>query len=219
MKRFFILLFLFALGMAAGFSSHNYYIWNKQQDEANNAVRIVTKKLHDVPVLPYRRLDQPVYQTEEFPLPDQGFYSGNSITQKEQEELPGQEVQTTEAEPASDGLEYRVNQAIRESNIDYEADSGNVETDYTIFDLPSDVQAKIPHFNYASHVYSSNTRDRFITLNDRRYREGDKPFGVLKVLKIAPGYTVFRVGTTTFSLSSLVDWKGGSSRPSRASRN
>jgi hypothetical protein len=216
-KSFFILFFLFVIGLAVGFISHNYYSWNEQQLEANNAVRIVTKKLHDVPHLPYRRLEQPVYHTEEFPLPDQGFYSENSITQKQQEELP--EQQTAETPVSDEGLEYRVNQAIKESNINYEADSGNVESDYGIYDLPSDIQSVIPKFAYASHVYSSNDKDRFITLNDRRYREGDKPFGVMKIIKIAPNYTVFRVNNVTFSLSSLTDWTGIDTRSSKRTRN
>ena len=220
MKSFFILLFLFILGLAAGFGSHNYYIWKEQQSEANNAVRIVSKKLHDVPLLPYRRLEQPVYHTEDFPLPDQGFYSDNSITQKQQEELPDQQIQpSVGTSPSDEGLEYRVNQAIKESNVNYEADSGNVESDYGIYDLPSDIQALIPKFAYASHVYSSNDKDRFITLNDRRYREGDKAFGVMKVIKIAPNYTVFRVNNVTFSLSSLTDWTGIDTRASRKTRN
>ncbi len=213
MKMFFYLLFLFVVGALLGFGSHNYYIWNQEQTEAYNAVRIVTKRLYDVPVFPYRKIEQPVYHTEEFPLPEQGFYSDNSITQKEQEEIPEQSPAVTAAgsDPAAsttDGLEYRVNQAVRESSATYEADSGNVDTDYGIYDLPSDIQVLIPKFSYASHVYSSNTRDRFITLNDRRYREGDKALGVLKVVKIAPNYTIFRVNNVTFSLSSLTDWSG-----------
>ncbi len=223
MKNFLVLTFLFVLGLGLGFGSHNYYTWNEAQDKANNAVRIVHKKLHEVPLFPFHKKTQQVYHTEEFPMPDNGFYSDNSITQKEQEEIPEQNSQLPENKDTiattDDALEYRVNQAIRESNVNYEAEKGNVETDYGIYDLPADVQALIPRFAYASHVYSSNDKDRFITLNDRRYREGDKAFGVMKVVKIAPNYTVFRVNNVTFSLSSLTDWSGGDSKGGRTRRN
>ena len=75
-------------------------------------------------------------------------------------------------------------------------------------DLPSALSAQVPPLRYSSHVYSSTAGNRIVTLNGRDFHEGDEVAPGVTLLQILADYSVFRVGSQSFSLASLTDWQG-----------
>ena len=75
-------------------------------------------------------------------------------------------------------------------------------------DLPSALSAQVPPLRYSSHVYSSTASNRIVTLNGRDFHEGDEVAPGVTLLQILADYSVFRVGSQSFSLASLTDWNG-----------
>ena len=75
-------------------------------------------------------------------------------------------------------------------------------------DLPSALSAQVPPLRYSSHVYSSTASNRIVTLNGRDFHEGDEVAPGVTLLQILADYSVFRVGSQSFSLASLTDWQG-----------
>ncbi|RUO29461.1 AAA family ATPase [Aliidiomarina sanyensis] len=71
-------------------------------------------------------------------------------------------------------------------------------------DLPRDQLRQLPRFSYDSHMYSGRTRDRWIRLNDRMLREGER-MGELRVIAIEPSHTVFGFQDILFRLEALED--------------
>ncbi|TRW47940.1 AAA family ATPase [Aliidiomarina halalkaliphila] len=71
-------------------------------------------------------------------------------------------------------------------------------------DLSRDERQQLPRFNYDSHMYSGRTRDRWIRLNDRMLREGER-MGELRVIAIEPSHTVFGYRDILFRLDALED--------------
>lgn len=187
--------------MSLGFAIHNYFSWKHAQDNVEPVLKKIVKEKYEVANLPYKHLDLPKYRTKKFP--HQEVYQ-NDINNSD--DFVAQ-VDSNDRIVKNEALEYRLNQAINDSNISYDPDEQD-EVNFTITDLSEDLQRQIPKFVYGSHVYSSKNEDRFITLNNQKYHEGDHPFGVLKIIKIEPNLTVFRIKDITFSLSSLTDWQG-----------
>ena len=75
-------------------------------------------------------------------------------------------------------------------------------------DLPPALSAQVPPLRYSSHVYSSTASNRIVTLPGRDYHEGDEVAPGVTLLQILADYSVFRVGSQSFSLASLTDWQG-----------
>ena len=75
-------------------------------------------------------------------------------------------------------------------------------------DLPPALSAQVPPLRYSSHVYSSTASNRIVTLNGRDYHEGEEVAPGVTLLQILADYSVFRVGSQSFSLASLTDWQG-----------
>ncbi|MBY6064661.1 general secretion pathway protein GspB [Pseudidiomarina sediminum] len=71
--------------------------------------------------------------------------------------------------------------------------------------LPVSLQQRVPSFSYDAHQYSSRERDRFITFNNQRLRQGDSWQNV-QVLTIAPNHVVLAVGNQAFQQPALEDW-------------
>lgn len=94
--------------------------------------------------------------------------------------------------------------------IDEEApvkSEGGVASD--ISEMNRDFQAQLPNFSYDSHLYSSVAKDRWIRINSEDLREGEfDSSGKLQVVEIMPNQTIFRLGRQSFSVQSLMDWKG-----------
>ncbi|AGH82457.1 general secretion pathway protein B [Psychromonas sp. CNPT3] len=76
-------------------------------------------------------------------------------------------------------------------------------------DMPRDFQRLVPVIHYDAHMYSSLASERFIKINGKRLKEGMfDSTGKLQLLEIQPQLSIFRVNNQSFSLQSLVDWKG-----------
>ena len=75
-------------------------------------------------------------------------------------------------------------------------------------DLPPALSAQVPPLRYSSHVYSSTASNRIVTLNGRDFHEGEEVAPGVTLLQILADYSVFRVGSQSFSLASLTDWQG-----------
>jgi general secretion pathway protein B len=78
----------------------------------------------------------------------------------------------------------------------------------SLADLPASVSNQVPALRYSSHVYSSTAPNRLITLNGHDYHEGDEVAPGIKLLQIQPNDSIFRVGSQSFSLPALTDWRG-----------
>lgn len=199
------------LGLSAGFFIHNYSSFRTLSAAAAPEVKILSREKIEIPKLSFKIAEESQRRLKPFPYPggvsgDEMYYDASTDTiYSASNSRQGREVNPS---ASSDGLEYLVTQAVRESNASYDPDLGNAESDYAIYDLPPEMQKRIPHFSYSSHVYSSSDSDRFITLNGRKFFEGDVAVGSVRVVKITPSYTVFRLDNTTFSVPSLTDWNG-----------
>ena len=78
-----------------------------------------------------------------------------------------------------------------------------------IHQMSSGFQNKVSPISYEAHVYSSIVEDRWIRINGERLIEGDfDSSGQLQLIEIQPQRSIFRVERQSFSLESLVDWKG-----------
>jgi general secretion pathway protein B len=99
--------------------------------------------------------------------------------------------------------------------VEQESDRGN--NDYTndqpqlvaadIESLPATFQFKVPVMSYDSHMYSTDSKDRWIRINGVDLRVGEY-IGDIELVDILPQQSVFRLGKQSFTLQSLKDWKG-----------
>ena len=74
-----------------------------------------------------------------------------------------------------------------------------------IRDLPDSVQGRVPSLEFATHLYAPNPRFREVTINGRRYGQGERVEGML-LSEITPTGVVFQHAGYTFSVSVLEDW-------------
>ena len=74
-----------------------------------------------------------------------------------------------------------------------------------IRDLPNNVQRRVPPLEFATHLYAPNPRFREVTINGRRYGQGERVEGML-LSEITPTGVVFQHAGYTFSVSVLEDW-------------
>ena len=61
-----------------------------------------------------------------------------------------------------------------------------------IYDLPADVQARLPELKLSIHVYSDNPDERFAYINSHLYREGATVADDITLERITPTGTVLR---------------------------
>lgn len=73
-------------------------------------------------------------------------------------------------------------------------------------ELSASFQQRVPKFAYNSHMYSSLGQQRWIKLNDRVLREGDRWQGI-EVVSIEPQRTVLDLNGELFSVEALTDWQ------------
>jgi len=58
-------------------------------------------------------------------------------------------------------------------------------------------------------MYSTVAADRWIRINGETLKEGDfDSRGEVELVEILPNQSVFRFGTQSFTLESLMDWQG-----------
>lgn len=122
--------------------------------------------------------------------------------------------QTREQQQSAEELKKRFDLAVLMTEID----ENELQTDYIddensdgsdIRQMNSDFQNKVPLIRYDSHMYSTIAADRWIRINGETLKEGDvDSSGELELLEIQPQRSIFRLDRQSFSLESLVDWKG-----------
>ena len=117
----------------------------------------------------------------------------------------------------SQKLKDQFAQAIAQTDDEIEIESNNqtIKNDglqsadgQDIHDMASGFQQKVAPMSYDAHVYSSNVANRWIKINGQKLHEGDKTSNGIEVLEIKPYKTIFRLDGQSFSLESLLDWKG-----------
>ena len=138
----------------------------------------------------------------------QEIEEAKKIAEKEQQEM----------DDVSDKMKQRFALAVSLTDDEDEAtdDIMNTKNDglesadgSDIRDMSSSFQRAVPPISYESHVYSSISENRWIKINGEKLKEGDLDrSGQLKIVEIEPQRTIFRLGSQSFSLESLVDWKG-----------
>jgi general secretion pathway protein B len=74
-----------------------------------------------------------------------------------------------------------------------------------IRDLPDRIQRRIPQLDFATHIYGDAPRYREVTINGRRYGEGERVEGML-LSEITESGVVFDFEGFRFAVSVLEDW-------------
>ncbi len=74
--------------------------------------------------------------------------------------------------------------------------------------LPPRISQQVAAMKYGAHVYSSVPANRTININGRDYHEGDEVVSGVVLLRIDANASIFRVGSQSFSLNALTDWRG-----------
>ncbi len=74
--------------------------------------------------------------------------------------------------------------------------------------LPARISQQVAAMKYGAHVYSSVPANRTININGRDYHEGDEVVRGVVLLRIEANSSIFRVGSQSFSLNALTDWRG-----------
>ncbi|WP_022940208.1 general secretion pathway protein GspB [Psychromonas hadalis] len=124
--------------------------------------------------------------------------------------------QTVNYGETSSDLKKRFELALLLSDIEKDDE---IEDDFTheedindgsdIHDMSNNFQDKVPLIRYDSHMYSSVVADRWIRINGETLKEGEfDETGQLELIEVQPQRSVFRLGRQSFTLESLVDWKG-----------
>lgn len=104
----------------------------------------------------------------------------------------------------------KFNQALlaTENTVVAQPEDTESENAVAVYDLPARLLARVPHIRYSSHVYSSNSTNRSVRLNDRDLREGSWLTEDIEILEILQNEVIMRVGPQSFSLKALSDWTG-----------
>lgn len=132
------------------------------------------------------------------------------------QQAPAQATEIREASEASEALKKRFELAVLLSEIENKEPQTDVVSEDQVLNDGSDIhqmsstfQDKVPLIRYDSHMYSSIVAQRWIRINGEVLKEGDfDSSGRLELLEIEPQRSIFRLDRQSFSLESLVDWKG-----------
>lgn len=184
-------------------------------------------KLHNQPVirrievphpteLPYKLLSQN-YEFVTEPLPEPEIAPDPAMTSTQT--TPTLNDKATDPDPVVElqtdsrsSLEKRFMQAVNDSRQATTETAATVKTatpDATPLSmLPPRISQQVPAMKYGAHVYSTISANRVININGHDYHEGDEVVKGVVLLKIEPEVSIFRVGSQSFSLNALTDWKG-----------
>ena len=188
-------------------ANYGWHWWHNQPREERVELREATP-------LPYRlAANQYEFTTTPFP---QGPGAGGALVETVMPPAPrsSSPLDNMNMEGVSSSLAQRFRQAVEAepglpgaSEIQPLPDSAPPPAT-PLADLPSALSAQVPPLRYSSHVYSSTASNRIVTLNGRDFHEGDEVAPGVTLLQILADYSVFRVGSQSFSLASLSDWNG-----------
>lgn len=74
-------------------------------------------------------------------------------------------------------------------------------------ELPQTFQQRVPPLAFSQHLYSSDAANRWVRVNGRDAREGDKIAPDLLLERIEPQQVVLSLGGQRFTLPALSDWR------------
>ncbi len=74
-------------------------------------------------------------------------------------------------------------------------------------ELPQAFQQRVPPLAFSQHLYSSDAANRWVRVNGRDAREGDKIAPDLLLERIEPQQVVLSLGGQRFALPALGDWR------------
>jgi len=115
-----------------------------------------------------------------------------------------------EFDDVSEELQRRFALAVEQESNTGSNDYVNNEPEFVAADitsLPATFQFQVPVMRYDSHMYSTDSKDRWIRINGVDLRVGEH-IGEVELVDILPQQSVFRLGKQSFTLESLKDWKG-----------
>ena len=72
---------------------------------------------------------------------------------------------------------------------------------------PAAIQQRVPPLSFSQHLYSSDARSRWVRVNGRDAREGDKIGPELVIERIEPQQVVLSLAGYRFTLPALGDWR------------
>ncbi len=75
-----------------------------------------------------------------------------------------------------------------------------------LHEMPEYVQQSIPQMNFAGHVYSTDSKNRSVIINNHAMSEGDVLVEGLDVVEITPSGVVFSFQGELFRVDILQDW-------------
>lgn len=77
-----------------------------------------------------------------------------------------------------------------------------------IYELPYELQARVPAFVYNSHTYSNEAEKRFVILSQKLFHEGDEIIPGLHITRIENQNLILTMGSYTFTVAAMEDWNG-----------
>ena len=75
-----------------------------------------------------------------------------------------------------------------------------------LYESPSYLKNQVPALDYSSHWHDLNPEKCVIIINNKSYREGSWINNKVKIEKILPDETIFKIGNDKFKLNSLQNW-------------
>jgi general secretion pathway protein B len=160
--------------------------------------------------LPYKPAEQN-YEFATEPLPEEITPEPNLAMDPTTAEPPSAKSAEPVAEVDSKStLEKRFMQAVNDTGQSAPPASATVtESEATpLAALPARISQQVAAMKYGAHVYSSVPANRTININGRDYHEGDEVVSGVVLLRIEANASIFRVGSQSFSLNALTDWRG-----------
>lgn len=175
-----------------------------------SAPKLITQVLFETKQLP-----NVLFQKKQLPLPVDQITSDElivkdkpqqviSVTQKELQDDPKIDYSNV-----SDKLQASFERALLMSKDETKAIIESADGDGSdIHQMASNFQDLVPAISYEFHVYSSVAKSRWIRINGEDLVEGQfDNLGKIQVVEIQANRTIFRLGSQSFSLQSLTNWK------------
>lgn len=127
---------------------------------------------------------------------------------EEGERLPTQQVNVSESnnlDDVSPRIRALFDEAVAEVGIqDAQRSQTNTQALRQLHELTAAERRSLPRFQYNSHMFSGRTQERWIRINDRMLREGDR-LGDLRVVQIEAAHTIFGFREILFRVEALED--------------
>ncbi|MCL1079892.1 hypothetical protein D5R81_19165 [Parashewanella spongiae] len=132
---------------------------------------------------------------------------------KRQVELAASDVGLkTEAQRKQDDLVDKFQAALSQVELEHslsnsnnsDSDKPTIKTNIPKYgELPAGVQLQVPEFNINAHMYSTDPKDRILSVDGVEIKEGDKIKGKLKVIEIRPRDVVLEVAGKKFKVPAI----------------